>query len=85
MFSILYTITGADFDDLLVELPIPAGEDDSDVVKVIPHEQLTIENVVYWKSLIELVQNSESYDDRLGDVICDLSTFCTYVEELVHR
>lgn len=32
-------------------------------------------------SLVEYIQKKNDEDDRLEDVICDLSTFCDYVEK----
>lgn len=51
--------------------------------KVIPFKKLSLENAVYWKTLIEFIQITDSYEDRIEEVVCDLSSFCKYVEWFV--
>lgn len=35
---------------------------------------------VYWLSIVEYLQRIPDEDDRIQDVICELSDFCNYVE-----
>lgn len=77
-------------DELIKALPIASsGVFD----KFIPFDQLTIESAVYWRSLIEYLQNNDisrkenDYDDdendetvdRVNEIIGELSTFCDYL------
>lgn len=68
-------------DELIAALPFAQSTDPTADEKVIPIQNLTIEGALFWMSLVEYIQKKNDEDDRLEDVICDLSTFCDYVEK----
>lgn len=65
------------FDILLAQLPLQGSEGE----RLIPVEKLTVENAIYWRSLIDYVKNTEALEQRHTDVISDLGTFCDYIKK----
>lgn len=64
------------FDQLQFQQPL----DGSEVNKLIPLKNLSVENTIYWRALVVYVQKTDALEDRYTDVICDLSEFCDYVK-----
>lgn len=68
-------------DKLIEALPLNS---DGEFERCIPFDKLTVEVAVYWLALIEYLQQldpNEDLDDRLGDCVCELSTFCNYLAQ----
>lgn len=69
-----------DRKESIKKLTIPEGRE---FEKCIPFETFTLEIGVYWSTLIEYLQSIDKYDDdqSFHDRICDLSTFCDYLDK----
>lgn len=65
-------------DELIDALPLTT---DGEFEKCVEFSKLSVEVAVYWLALVEYLQDIDDEDDRIQDVICDLSTFCNYVNE----
>ncbi|XP_015584822.1 condensin complex subunit 3 [Cephus cinctus] len=72
---VLNTLFQADqLRNLMAQIPI-----DPDT-KLIPHEKLQSEIVLYWRCLVDYLRRS-SYTDELEEFLPELSIFCTYIRE----
>lgn len=70
---------------------LPLKSEGDELVKCVPFEKLTVEICVFWCALIEYSQsipinetndiNNNDHEDHGQKFICDLSTFCEYLNE----
>lgn len=61
---------------------LPLHPDGREFGKCVPFENFTLEIGVYWATLIEYLQSIDEDDDHpLHERICDLSTFCDYLDK----
>ncbi|XP_020300506.1 condensin complex subunit 3 isoform X2 [Pseudomyrmex gracilis] len=66
----------ADINTLLEQVPVDKN------TRLIPLTNLSNENALYWKSLIQHLQNL-SCTDEVELIIPELSEFCTYIREFI--
>lgn len=70
-------------DSLIERLPLSTN---GEFVKCIPFEKLTVELIVYWLSIVEFIQKTdtnEDEEDQLQYAICELTVFCDYLTKYI--
>lgn len=63
-------------DELLAHLPL---SEDCDLHRCVPHEELTVELLLYWQCLSDYLQ--QSLADEFELILPELSVFCEYVKK----
>ncbi|XP_030372995.1 condensin complex subunit 3 [Scaptodrosophila lebanonensis] len=77
MLEVIFEQT--DNAELLAQLPL---SEDCELHRCVPHEELTVELVLYWQCLSGYLQRTHA--DECDQVLPELSVFCAYVEKFCH-
>lgn len=79
--SVVAVAKESKIDDLLNQLRFK--QPGRELTKLIPLENLSVENTLYWHSLVVYIQKTDALEERHEDVICDLTAYCEYVARSV--